>query len=729
MAVANFAEAVKLFVGLYQKKSSVLEILEDETILKDIEYLQKEPLYAEDKEREHKTFSRILEALELLQKTNHEISVVINPYAPGTENHEYYDEFKSYTAKEERFRQEFLSHTVEPILQNQKYNEIWSIHFKNYEQFLDDIHKSVVLLKKLVLYHRAEGIYYIIQLIKLLRFQAARLFLDSKHSEAALSSKQRDFFGRLLNYLLASQEIIFKEAKGLNADAEDSLPGIKAKCEEFYAESEKCLDSGQHQKLKDAIISVIKQQAEMLSAFKRRKESIDIGSLCKSLKPDLGYFEIYQRFKFSFGALAENYLEHGKTSSKFPYKGFFGDTAFLNICFAENRAHFYGCYVILTRLYNGKGFLYSHGETMTDIENRGPNPYVIFIIDEYKKLESLFNAFSKPGNFLYFINFLYSLPNIGRVDYFEGNVMLTSKEEIPTTKLIELPNKSDFKLKVNTISFEVYVDGSKKSFDVTDLKGDAVKIPFNYKDADFHIKLETKNCNGFLCYYEVYSIKPEKTDLYTKAFVGAITSNNQSFTINQKLYLGDYKFIFKISPVPLLTESCYEYVFTIELKQYDTKELVKNVGVLAYAGFDPKAPQGWGYRERIRFGNIPYIDSGLGDRSALLDNGDVSFGIGIKNNIRFLILRQLQNRESRGGYPYSVLINPGDFIWNTCGWNAALLAHNISQNADLNSMVLKNPIRCCIRCHSYRRKTPQTLFNPLCGPFFFWLGSFERCSG
>ena len=83
--------------------------------------------------------------------------------------------------------------------------------------------------------------------------------------------------------------------------------------------------------------------------------------------------------------------------------------------------------------------------------------------------------------------------------------------------------------------------------------------------------------------------------------------------------------------------------------------------------------------ERRRIGRWPDIPPGvLGDFAVRARGGCLVVWRGRTGIQRpFLILRQRQNPERRGGYPFCVLLDPDDGIWERFGWNGAALADAI----------------------------------------------------
>jgi hypothetical protein len=82
---------------------------------------------------------------------------------------------------------------------------------------------------------------------------------------------------------------------------------------------------------------------------------------------------------------------------------------------------------------------------------------------------------------------------------------------------------------------------------------------------------------------------------------------------------------------------------------------------------------GTSYSERKRLGNWPVADyAAMGDRYALAD-GALSYGVGLAGGSPFLIARLIQNEARRGGYPYTLLFDPGQAAWLRFEWNGAAL--------------------------------------------------------
>jgi hypothetical protein len=101
------------------------------------------------------------------------------------------------------------------------------------------------------------------------------------------------------------------------------------------------------------------------------------------------------------------------------------------------------------------------------------------------------------------------------------------------------------------------------------------------------------------------------------------------------------------------------------------------VRLLAYGGN--------AFVERRRFGRWPSIPEGiLGDYYGLSPHGMV-FGCGVSGDHLFLIWRSRQNVQNRGGYPYTLLIDPGLDAWRAFGNNAAALLQAMLADAPLRA--------------------------------------------
>ncbi len=69
----------------------------------------------------------------------------------------------------------------------------------------------------------------------------------------------------------------------------------------------------------------------------------------------------------------------------------------------------------------------------------------------------------------------------------------------------------------------------------------------------------------------------------------------------------------------------------------------------------------------------------------------LSYGAGVRDGQPFLIVRQRQNEDDRGGYAYTVLLDPGEDVWERFGFNAARLLLAIQQQSSFWSELLTTP--------------------------------------
>ena len=104
------------------------------------------------------------------------------------------------------------------------------------------------------------------------------------------------------------------------------------------------------------------------------------------------------------------------------------------------------------------------------------------------------------------------------------------------------------------------------------------------------------------------------------------------------------------------------------------------------------------FAERARVGRWP--DTVTAASSDFEDTFDIpsgagllSYGVGVIDGGAVLILRQRQNEQDRGGYPYTLLLDPGADGWRAFGWNAPLLATSLRANPTLWTDLLDHPER------------------------------------
>ncbi len=122
-----------------------------------------------------------------------------------------------------------------------------------------------------------------------------------------------------------------------------------------------------------------------------------------------------------------------------------------------------------------------------------------------------------------------------------------------------------------------------------------------------------------------------------------------------------------------------------EIKQVEIrdKELGTAFEVVAYGGN--------AYLERTYIGTWPSIPEGtLGDRYGVSDKA-ITFGAGEKEGKRYIIFRQLQNIQNRGGYPYTALLDPGEEVRQKSDFNDATIIRNILADPVLKNYIFNEP--------------------------------------
>ncbi len=110
---------------------------------------------------------------------------------------------------------------------------------------------------------------------------------------------------------------------------------------------------------------------------------------------------------------------------------------------------------------------------------------------------------------------------------------------------------------------------------------------------------------------------------------------------------------------------------------------------------------GIGHAERCRIGIWRGIEEGTLDDSYGLHESEFCFGVGFSEatsdssdeNPRnpFIILRQLQNRHDRGGYAFTLLLDPGTDAWQAFAWNAAALMNALLTEESSRELLLIHP--------------------------------------
>jgi hypothetical protein len=101
------------------------------------------------------------------------------------------------------------------------------------------------------------------------------------------------------------------------------------------------------------------------------------------------------------------------------------------------------------------------------------------------------------------------------------------------------------------------------------------------------------------------------------------------------------------------------------------------------------------YELRNRLGEWPaeFADTAAFENlHALPIGGAVAFGVGLRPG-PVLILRQRQTQGDRGGYAYTVMLDPGRDVWQRFGWNGGALLLAARANAALWRALLDEPER------------------------------------
>lgn len=99
------------------------------------------------------------------------------------------------------------------------------------------------------------------------------------------------------------------------------------------------------------------------------------------------------------------------------------------------------------------------------------------------------------------------------------------------------------------------------------------------------------------------------------------------------------------------------------------------------------------FDERARIGVWPVIPLGaLGDFYGLRPDAD-AYGVGILESRPFLIFRRQLIADSRGGYPLTLLLDPGEAVWANSRWHAAALLNELLKSPALEQLV-QTPEKC-----------------------------------
>lgn len=148
---------------------------------------------------------------------------------------------------------------------------------------------------------------------------------------------------------------------------------------------------------------------------------------------------------------------------------------------------------------------------------------------------------------------------------------------------------------------------------------------------------------------------------------------------------------------------------------------------------------GTSHAERCRIGTWRDIKEGTLDDYNGLDEREYVIGVGFSKaaasddvttssaaavnasreaSQSFVILRQLQNRDNRGGYAYTLLLDPGFEVWHAFAWNAAALMLALLDEPATHERLLARPetidadrLGQMLRDATVRDATPRNTFT------------------
>lgn len=123
----------------------------------------------------------------------------------------------------------------------------------------------------------------------------------------------------------------------------------------------------------------------------------------------------------------------------------------------------------------------------------------------------------------------------------------------------------------------------------------------------------------------------------------------------------------------------------IELKEKQNLLIkLKRPGAILASG-------GIGFQGRLRVGKWWPDNPGFVWDYYGLDDLKLSFGVGEYEEKRFLIFRMRQNITNRGGYPYTLLLDPGEAIWRRAGNNGPAIIQKIMEDKELYDKLMEEP--------------------------------------
>ena len=154
-------------------------------------------------------------------------------------------------------------------------------------------------------------------------------------------------------------------------------------------------------------------------------------------------------------------------------------------------------------------------------------------------------------------------------------------------------------------------------------------------------------------------------------------SRNKLNTLNGEIHL-------KRAQLPVLgayPNSDKPRLHPLEVKDIDPN---KKFNVLAYGGTS--------YNERAREGRWPdeRFKGFLSDIYGL-QGSKIGYGAGEMEGRKIIVLRQRQNLSNRGGYPYTIVLEPGEEVLQKAGGNGAVIVRNILADPVLKHYALNEP--------------------------------------
>lgn len=118
--------------------------------------------------------------------------------------------------------------------------------------------------------------------------------------------------------------------------------------------------------------------------------------------------------------------------------------------------------------------------------------------------------------------------------------------------------------------------------------------------------------------------------------------------------------------------------------QRELAKLQRNPGIYAYGGN--------AFTTRHILGDWPQTipEGALSDKYGI-SSQRTAYGVGETAYRKFLIYRTVQNPSNRGGYAYTLLIDPGEPVWRLCKGNGAALLLKILEDPEIQKYLLDKP--------------------------------------